>query len=158
MERIASFCIDHLKLKRGIYVSRKDQVGNEMLTSFDIRMKEPYREPVLGAAELHTIEHLAATWLRNSEWKDKIVYWGPMGCQTGNYLIIAGDYTSEDIVPLITDLYRFMADFEGEIPGASTLECGNFYNNNLPMAKYEAKKYLEEVLLQLTPENLNYPE
>ncbi|MCK0203755.1 S-ribosylhomocysteine lyase [Ornithobacterium rhinotracheale] len=158
MERIASFCIDHLKLKRGIYVSRKDQVGNETLTSFDIRMKEPYREPVMGAAELHTIEHLAATWLRNSEWKDKIVYWGPMGCQTGNYLIIAGDYTSEDIVPLITDLYRFMADFEGEIPGASTLECGNFYNNNLPMAKYEAKKYLEEVLLQLTPENLNYPE
>lgn len=112
---------------------------------------------MLGAAELHTIEHLAATWLRNSEWKDKIVYWGPMGCQTGNYLIIAGDYTSVDIVPLITDLYRFMADFEGEIPGASTLECGNFYNNNLPMAKYEAKKYLEEVLLQLTPENLNYP-
>ncbi|MRI64322.1 S-ribosylhomocysteine lyase [Ornithobacterium rhinotracheale] len=158
MERIASFCIDHLKLKRGIYVSRKDQVGNETLTSFDIRMKEPYREPVMGAAELHTIEHLAATWLRNSEWKDKIVYWGPMGCQTGNYLIIAGDYTSKDIVPLITDLYRFMADFEGEIPGASTLECGNFYNNNLPMAKYEAKKYLEEVLLQLTPENLNYPE
>ncbi|MGP6603034.1 S-ribosylhomocysteine lyase [Ornithobacterium rhinotracheale] len=158
MERIASFCIDHLKLKRGIYVSRKDQVGNETLTSFDIRMKEPYREPVMGAAELHTIEHLAATWLRNSEWKDKIVYWGPMGCQTGNYLIIAGDYTSEDIVPLITDLYRFMADFEGEIPGASTLECGNFYNNNLLMAKYEAKKYLEEVLLQLTPENLNYPE
>jgi len=157
MERIASFCIDHLKLERGIYVSRKDYVGSEVLTSFDIRMKRPYREPVLGGAEIHTMEHLAATWLRNSAWKDKIIYWGPMGCMTGNYLILAGDYTSKDIVPLITELFEYMAAFEGEIPGASALECGNFYNNNLLMAKYEAKKYLEEVLYHLTEANLEYP-
>lgn len=157
MEKIASFTIDHLKLKRGIYVSRKDKVGAEILTSFDIRMKEPYREPVLGGAEIHTMEHLAATYLRNSDWKDKIIYWGPMGCMTGNYLILAGDYTSKDIVPLMIDLFSFIADFEGDIPGASSLECGNYYNNNLPFAKYEAKKYLEEVLLQIKDENLVYP-
>lgn len=158
MEKIASFTIDHLRLNRGIYVSRKDYVGREILTSFDIRMKMPYREPVLGAAEIHTIEHLAATWLRNSEWKDRVIYWGPMGCQTGNYLILAGDYQSSDIVELIINLFEFIRDFEGEIPGASTLECGNYYNNNLPMAKYEANKYLEEVLYHLTEENLNYPQ
>ncbi len=157
MDKIASFTIDHLKLKRGIYVSRKDKVGEEVLTSFDIRMKEPYREPVLGSAEIHTIEHLSATYLRNSDWKDKIIYWGPMGCMTGNYLILAGDYSSQDIVPLMTDLFEFMAAFEGEIPGASALECGNYYNNNLPFAKYEAKKYLEEVLYKITEENLVYP-
>ena len=158
MEKIASFTIDHLKMKRGIYVSRIDKVGEEYLTSFDIRMKLPYREPVLGGPETHTIEHLAATWLRNSDWKDKIIYWGPMGCMTGNYLIIAGKYTSEDIAPLMTELFEFIADYEGEIPGSCALECGNYYNNNLPMARYEAKKYLEEVLYKLTPENLNYPE
>lgn len=159
MERIASFCIDHLKLERGIYVSRKDYVGKEVLTSFDIRMKLPYREPVLGSPEIHTIEHLAATWLRNNpEWKNKIIYWGPMGCMTGNYLILAGDYTSKDIAPLITELFEYIANFEGDIPGASALECGNFYNNNLPFAKYEAKKYLEETLYHLTDKNLNYPE
>lgn len=158
MEKIASFTIDHLKLKRGIYVSRTDKVGNSEITSFDIRMKLPYREPVLGGPEIHTIEHLAATYLRNSSWKDKIIYWGPMGCMTGNYLIISGKHTSKDIVPLMTELFEFMANFEGEIPGASALECGNFYNNNLPMAKYEAKKYLEEVLYQLQDDNLEYPE
>lgn len=158
MDKIASFTIDHLKLKRGIYVSRIDKVGAEVLTSFDIRMKEPYREPVLGSAEIHTIEHLAATYLRNSTWKDKIIYWGPMGCMTGNYLILAGEYTSKDIVPLITELFEFMATFDDEIPGATAVECGNYYNNNLPMARYEAKKYLEEILYKLTAENLNYPE
>lgn len=157
MEKIASFTIDHLQLKRGIYVSRTDKVGNSEITSFDIRMKLPYREPVLGGPEIHTIEHLAATYLRNSSWKDKIIYWGPMGCMTGNYLIISGKHTSKDIVPLMTELFEFMANFEGEIPGASALECGNFYNNNLPMAKYEAKKYLEEVLYQLQDDNLEYP-
>lgn len=158
MEKIASFTIDHLKLQRGIYVSRIDKVGDSEITSFDIRMKLPYREPVLGTAEIHTIEHLAATYLRNSTWKDKIIYWGPMGCMTGNYLIISGRYTSEDIAPLMIELFEFIANFEGEIPGASALECGNFYNNNLLFAKYEAKKYLEEVLYHLKPENLNYPE
>ena len=158
MERIASFCVDHLKLQRGIYLSRRDVVGQEVITSFDIRMKAPYREPVLGGAEIHTMEHLAATWLRNSDWKDKIIYWGPMGCMTGHYLILAGDYTSKDIAPLIIRLFEYMANFEGDIPGASAVECGNYYNYNLPMAKYEAKKYLDEVLYQLKEENLNYPE
>lgn len=158
MEKIASFTVDHLRLQRGIYVSRVDKVGDETITSFDIRMKVPYKEPVLGSAEIHTIEHLAATYLRNSEWSRQVIYWGPMGCMTGNYLILAGEYSSEDIVPLIVELFEFIVEFEGEIPGASAVECGNFYNNNLPMAKYEAQKYLEEVLYQLTPENLEYPE
>lgn len=159
MEQIASFTIDHLKLKRGIYVSRIDRIGEEFITSFDLRMKEPYREPVLGGAEIHTIEHLAATYLRNQpEWKERVIYWGPMGCMTGNYLILAGKWTSSDIVPLVTDLFEFMAAFEGEIPGASALECGNYYNNNLPLAKFECQKYLDEVLRQLTEENLVYPQ
>ena len=157
MNKIPSFTIDHTRLLRGIYVSRLDKLGDEYITTFDIRMKAPYREPVLGGAEIHTMEHLAATWLRNSDWKDKIIYWGPMGCMTGNYLILAGDYTSKDIAPLITRLFEYMANFEGDIPGASAVECGNYYNNNLPMAKYEAKKYLEEVLYHLKEENLNYP-
>ncbi len=158
MEKIASFTIDHLKLQRGIYVSRIDVVGKEKLTSFDVRMKEPYREPVLGTAEIHTLEHLAATYLRNSQWKDKIIYWGPMGCMTGFYLIVAGEHSSKQIAPLITELFEFMRDYDSEIPGASALECGNFYNNNLPIAKYEAKKYLTEVLYKLTEENLVYPQ
>lgn len=158
MEKIASFTVDHLRLQRGIYISRVDKVGDETITSFDIRMKVPYKEPVLGSAEIHTIEHLAATYLRNSEWSRQVIYWGPMGCMTGNYLILAGEYSSEDIVPLIVELFEFIVEFEGEIPGASAVECGNFYNNNLLMAKYEAQKYLEEVLYQLTPENLEYPE
>ena len=158
MERIASFTVDHLKMQRGIFVSRKDHVGNEVLTSFDIRMKRPYKEPVLGIAEIHTMEHLAATWLRNSDWKDKVIDWGPMGCMTGNYLILAGDYESKDIVELMTRMFKFISEFEGDIPGASEVECGNVYCNNLLMARYEAKKYLEEVLLNLKDENLNYPQ
>ena len=158
MERIASFTIDHLKLQRGIFVSRKDFIGNEVLTSFDIRMKMPYREPVLGIAEIHTMEHLAATWLRNSNWKEKIIYWGPMGCMTGNYHILAGNYKSEDIIELMTKMFEFIRDFEGDIPVASEVECGNVYCNNLLMAKFEAKKYLEEVLYNLKEENLNYPQ
>ena len=121
-------------------------------------MKRPYKEPVLGIAEIHTMEHLAATWLRNSDWKDKVIYWGPMGCMTGNYLILAGDYESKDIVELMTRMFKFISEFEGDIPGASEVECGNVYCNNLLMARYEAKKYLEEVLLNLKDENLNYPQ
>ena len=159
MDKIPSFTIDHNKLLRGIYVSRKDKVGGEVVTTFDIRMKEPNREPVLHNGAIHAMEHLAATYLRNdAKWRDKIIYWGPMGCMTGNYLILAGDYSSKDIAPLITALFEYIANFEGEIPGASALECGNFYNNNLPMAKYEAKKYLEETLYKLTDKNLNYPQ
>jgi len=159
MERIASFCIDHLKLERGIYVSRKDYVGKEVLTSFDIRMKLPYREPVLGSPEIHTIEHLAATYLRNDpEWQDRIIYWGPMGCLTGNYLVMRGDLRSADIVDLMQRTFRFVAEFDGEIPGAAPRDCGNYLLHDLPMARWESRKFLTEVLERITDENLNYPQ
>ncbi len=157
MEKIASFTINHLTLKRGIYVSRKDYIGQQVVTTFDIRMKEPNREPVIGAPELHTIEHLAATYLRNDpQWKDSIVYWGPMGCQTGNYLLMKGDLQSKDIVELMKRTFRFIATFEGDVPGASPRDCGNYLLMNLPMARLEAKKFLE-VLENITEENLIYP-
>ena len=158
MDKIPSFTIDHNKLLRGIYVSRKDQVGGETVTTFDIRMKEPNREPVLHNGAIHTIEHLAATYLRNDpEWKDRIIYWGPMGCLTGNYLLLRGDYASKDIVELMKRTFRFVADFEGEIPGAAAKDCGNYLLHDLPMARLEARKYLEEVLEQITEANLLYP-
>ncbi|MBR2241657.1 MAG: S-ribosylhomocysteine lyase [Prevotella sp.] len=158
MDKIPSFTIDHNKLLRGIYVSRKDQVGGETVTTFDIRMKEPNREPVLHNGAIHTIEHLAATYLRNDpEWKDRIIYWGPMGCLTGNYLLLRGDYASKDIVELMKRTFRFVADFEGEIPGAAAKDCGNYLLHDLPMARLEARKYLEEVLEQITEANLVYP-
>lgn len=159
MEKIASFTIDHMRLNRGIYVSRQDKVGGEKITSFDIRMKLPNREPVLGQGAIHTIEHLAATFLRNHpQWKDRIVYWGPMGCLTGNYLIIRGDLTSRDILPLMQETFRFVADYDGEIPGTTARDCGTYLLHDLPMARYEARKYLEETLLCATDENLVYPE
>ncbi len=158
MERIASFQVDHIRLNRGIYVSRIDEINGNYLTSFDIRMKLPNREPVINIAELHTMEHLGATFLRNhSIWKEKIVYFGPMGCRTGFYLILKGKLESKDIVDLIKELYKFMAEFKGDIPGATAIECGNYLDQNLPMANYEAKKYLEETLENLGEENLNYP-
>ncbi|MCH5309242.1 MAG: S-ribosylhomocysteine lyase [Prevotella sp.] len=159
MNKIPSFTINHERLLRGIYVSRKDQVGSEIVTTFDIRMKEPNREPALHNGTLHTIEHLAATYLRNdAEWKDRIVYWGPMGCLTGNYLLLRGDYESKDIVELMRRTFRFVAEFEGEVPGAAPRDCGNYLLHDLPMARLEAKKYLEEVLECITEENLNYPQ
>lgn len=159
MDKIPSFTIDHERLLRGIYVSRKDQVGGEVVTTFDIRMKEPNREPVLHNGAIHTIEHLAATYLRNDpEWKDRIVYWGPMGCLTGNYLLVRGDYESSDILDLIRRTFRFVADFDGEIPGAAPRDCGNWLLHDLPMARYEARKYVEEVLDCATDANLHYPE
>ena len=159
MERIASFQVDHIRLNRGIYVSRIDEINGNYLTSFDIRMKLPNREPVINIAELHTMEHLGATFLRNhSIWKEKIVYFGPMGCRTGFYLILKGKLESKDIVELIKELYKFMAEFKGNIPGATAIECGNYLDQNLPMANYEAKKYLEETLQNLGEENLNYPD
>lgn len=158
MKRIPSFTIDHLRLSRGIYVSRKDYVGEEVITTFDIRMKEPNREPVLGQGELHTIEHLAATYLRNHEtWGDKIIFWGPMGCCTGNYFLMRGDLTSRDIVELMRETFRFIRDFEGEVPGVAAKDCGNYLLHNLPMAKYEAAKYLAEVLDVIEEKNLIYP-
>jgi len=158
MEKIASFTIDHTRLLRGIYVSRKDSVGGETVTTFDIRMKEPNREPALHIGALHTIEHLAATYLRNDqEWRDRIVYWGPMGCLTGNYLLLRGDYDSADIIDLMRRTFAFVADYEGDIPGATAKDCGNYLLHDLPMARFEAHKYLSEVLNNLTADNLNYP-
>ena len=159
MERIASFQVDHIRLNRGLYVSRIDEINGNYLTSFDIRMKLPNREPVINIAELHTMEHLGATFLRNHPvWKNEIVYFGPMGCRTGFYLILKGKLESKDIIDLMKELYKFMAEFEGVVPGATAIECGNYLDQNLSMAKFEAKKYLEETLNNLGEENLNYPE
>lgn len=160
MEKIASFTINHLKLLRGIYVSRVDTLPNgDVITTFDIRMKQPNREPAVSQSALHTIEHLAATYLRNQpEWKDKVIYWGPMGCCTGNYLLMSGKLTSKDILPLMQDTFRFIAEYEGSIPGATARDCGNYTLNNLPMAKWEARKYLIEVLENIKDGNLEYPQ
>lgn len=158
MNKIPSFTIDHIHLLRGIYVSRKDEVGGSVVTTFDIRMKEPNREPALGQGALHTIEHLAATYLRNEpHWQDQIVYWGPMGCLTGNYLLMKGDLQPQDIVELMKDTFRFIADYEGEVPGAAPQDCGNYLLHDLPMAKWESAKYLHEVLERMRPENMTYP-
>lgn len=159
MEKIASFTIDHMRLYPGIYVSRKDNVNGNVITTFDLRITRPNFEPVLNTAEVHTIEHLAATFLRNhSKYGDKIIYFGPMGCRTGFYLILAGDYVSADIVPLIKELFEFMSEFDDEVPGASAKDCGNYLDMNLPMARYISKKYLEEVLNNISEKQLNYPE
>lgn len=158
MKEIASFTIDHMKLLAGIYVSRKDLVADQTLTTFDLRMTRPNFEPVMNTAEMHTIEHLAATFLRNhTEYKDKIIYFGPMGCRTGFYLILAGDYNSSEIVPLITETFEFIANFEGDIPGASAIACGNYVDMNLNMAKYLARQYLEKTLYDIGESNLTYP-
>ena len=158
MKKIPSFTIDHTRLNRGIYVSRKDFVADEVITTFDVRMKLPNREPALHQGAIHTIEHLAATFLRNHPvWKDRIVYWGPMGCLTGNYLIVKGDLTSRDILPLMQETFLFIANYEGEIPGATARDCGNYILQDLAMARYEAKKYLDETLNCATDDNLIYP-
>lgn len=159
MKTIASFTIDHQKLLPGIYVSRKDNVGSDVVTTFDIRMTRPNHEPVMNTAEMHTIEHLAATFLRNhKDFGSKIVYFGPMGCRTGFYLILAGDYESKDIVNLMNELFAFIADFTGDVPGASPVECGNYLDMNLPMANYLAKKFIKEVLENIDETRLVYPE
>ena len=159
MEKIASFTIDHLKLLPGIYVSRKDNVGGSVVTTFDIRMTRPNFEPVMNTAEIHTIEHLAATFLRNhKEYKDKTVYFGPMGCRTGFYLLLAGDYESKDIVELMKEMFVFIRDYHDEVPGACAKDCGNYLDMNLPMANYLADKFLNEVLENITDERLRYAE
>ena len=159
MEKIASFTIDHIKLQPGVYVSRKDHIGDEVITTFDLRMTSPNEEPGMNTAEMHTIEHLAATFLRNhKEYGTKTVYFGPMGCRTGFYLLLAGDYESRDIVDLMVEMFTFIRDFKGEVPGASAKDCGNYLDMNLGMANYLAKKYLDEVLIDIKPERLVYPE
>lgn len=158
MEKIASFTIDHTRLLPGIYVSRKDYVGSEVLTTFDLRITRPNFEPVMNTAEVHTIEHLGATFLRNHpQYGSKIVYFGPMGCRTGFYLILAGDYASAEIVPLITETFEFIRDYQGTVPGACAKDCGNYLDMNLPMANYLGKKYLE-TLYNITEAQLNYPQ
>ena len=159
MEKIASFTIDHIKLQPGIYVSRKDFVGREVITTFDLRMTSPNEEPVMNTAEVHTIEHLGATFLRNhKDFSDKVIYLGPMGCRTGFYLLLAGDYESKDIVPLITEMFIFIRDFHDEVPGASAKDCGNYLDMNLNMANWLADKYLNNVLFNISEERLIYPE
>jgi len=158
MEKITSFTIDHLRLLPGIYVSRKDNFNGSTITTFDLRMTRPNFEPVMNTADIHAIEHLGATFLRNhKEFGDKIAYFGPMGCRTGFYLLLGGDYDSKDIVPLMIEMYEFIRDFEGDVPGASAKDCGNYLDISLPMAKYLAKKYLDEVLYNITEEQLVYP-
>ena len=159
MEKITSFTINHLLLQPGVYVSRKDPVGGTTVTTFDLRLTSPNEEPVMNTAEVHAIEHLGATFLRNHPvWSSKVLYFGPMGCRTGFYLLLSGDYESKDIVSLMIEMWEFIRDYEGEIPGASPRDCGNYLDMNLPMAKYLAKKYLEEVLYQITDDRLVYPE
>lgn len=157
MEKITSFTIDHIRLQPGLYVSRQDQVGNETVTTFDLRLTSPNEEPVLNTAEIHTIEHLAATYLRNElEWKERVLYFGPMGCRTGFYLLLAGAYTSKDVLELIKGCFRFIADFQGEVPGASAKDCGNYLDMNLPMANYWGRKY-SELLANADESRLVYP-
>ena len=159
MEKIASFTIDHLKLVPGVYVSRKDTIGKEVITTFDLRMTSPNDEPVMNTAEVHTIEHLAATFLRNHPvYGDKTIYSGPMGCRTGFYLLLAGDLTSKEIVPLMIEMFEFIRDFKDEVPGASPKDCGNYLDMNLPMANYLAKRYLDNVLYNIDDSRLVYPE
>ena len=158
MEKIASFTIDHIKLQPGVYVSRKDKIGAETVTTFDLRITSPNDEPVMNTAEIHAMEHLGATYLRNDpEWQDKVIYFGPMGCRTGFYLLLAGDLTSEEILPLMRNCFRFMAEYDGEIPGASAKDCGNYLDLNLPMANYWAKRYLA-LLENIPADRLVYPE
>ena len=158
MEKITSFTIDHIKLQPGLYVSRKDPVGGETVTTFDLRLTSPNEEPVMNTAEVHAMEHLAATFLRNEPtWKDRVLYFGPMGCRTGFYLLLKGDLSSRDALPLVKDCFRYIADFRGEIPGASARDCGNYLDMNLPMANYWGKKYAD--LLETADDSrLVYPE
>lgn len=160
MEKIASFTIDHNRLERGIYVSRRDVTPKgDVLTTFDVRMTRPNREPAISPEALHAMEHLVATYLRNHpQWKDRIVYWGPMGCCTGNYLIVQGELTSSDVLPLVREAMEFVKDFEGEVPGATPRDCGNYSFMDLQQAKAAAESYLESTLLSPSSENLNYPE
>ena len=159
MEKITSFTIDHIRLQTGLYVSRVDCAGQEKITTFDIRMTRPNAEPVMDTAAVHAIEHLGATYLRNEpQWKDRVLYFGPMGCRTGFYLLLAGEYKSADVLPLMDGMFRFIAAFEGEIPGASAKDCGNYLDMNLPMARYHAEKYIREVLDQPAQDRLVYPD
>ena len=158
MEKITSFTIDHIRLQPGLYVSRKDAVGTETVTTFDLRLTSPNEEPVMNTAEVHTIEHLAATYLRNEpQWKDRVLYFGPMGCRTGFYLLLKGDLSSREVLPLVQDCFAFIGAFQDEVPGASAKDCGNYLDMNLPMANYWGKKYAK-LLETVGEDRLQYPE
>ncbi len=158
MEKITSFTVDHIRLIPGVYVSRKDPVGDTVVTTFDLRMTSPNDEPVMNIAEMHAIEHLGATFLRNHPlYGTKTLYFGPMGCRTGFYLLLIGDFESADIVNLLIEMYEFIRDYEGDIPGAAPQDCGNYLDMNLPMAKWLARRYLDEVLYDIPEERLHYP-
>lgn len=158
MEKITSFTVDHIRLQPGLYVSRQDRVGSEWITTFDLRLTSPNEEPVLNTAEIHTIEHLAATYLRNEpNWKEKVLYFGPMGCRTGFYLLLAGQYTSKDVLELVKDCFNFIAHYAGEVPGASAKDCGNYLDMNLPMANYWGRKY-RDLISVIDDTRLYYPE
>lgn len=158
MEKITSFTINHIKLQPGLYVSRKDRIGSETVTTFDLRLTSPNEEPVMNTAEVHTIEHLAATFLRNdTHWKEKVLYFGPMGCRTGFYLLLAGDLNSADVLALVRNCFRFIADYQGEVPGASAKDCGNYLDMNLPMANYWGQRYAA-LLESITADRLVYPD
>ena len=158
MEKITSFTIDHNRLQPGLYVSRQDKVGVETVTTFDLRLTSPNEEPVMNTAEIHTMEHLAATYLRNdAQWKDRVLYFGPMGCRTGFYLLLAGDYASADVVDLVKGCFAFIRDFRDEVPGASAKDCGNYLDMNLPMANYWGARYAA-LLENITEDRLVYPE
>ena len=158
MKKIDSFTIDHIRLQPGLYVSRKDRVGDQTLTTFDLRLTSPNEEPVMNTAEAHTIEHLAATYLRNHpQWGDKVIYFGPMGCRTGFYLILAGEYTSWDVVELVRETFRFIGQFADEVPGATAKDCGNYLDMNLPMANYWGRRYAD-LLENPTDDRLTYPQ
>lgn len=157
--KVASFTIDHDRLLRGIYVSRKDMVGNETLTTFDIRIKRPNVEPCIDTAAIHTLEHLMAVYLRGREdWEDKIIYVGPMGCRTGMYVIFRGDLEPEDILDVMKDTFKFMAEYNDEIPATTSKECGNYLDHNLAYTKWECEKFYNEVLVDIKEENMVYPE
>lgn len=157
MEKIASFTVDHIRLQPGVYVSRKDKIGAETVTTFDLRFTSPNEEPVMNTGEMHTIEHLAATYLRNEpEWKEKVLYFGPMGCRTGFYLLLSGDYTSRQIIPLLVNCFGFIENYSGEIPGASAKDCGNYLDMNLPMANYWARRYTD-LLRSIDNSRMEYP-
>ena len=158
MEKISSFTIDHIKLQPGLYVSRKDRVGECVVTTFDLRLTSPNEEPVMNTAEIHTMEHLAATYLRNHpQWKENVLYFGPMGCRTGFYLLLKGDLTSREALPLVRDCFRFIAEFTGEVPGASAKDCGNYLDMNLPMANFWGRKYAA-LLENVDDSRLIYPD
>lgn len=159
MEKIASFTINHLTLLRGVYLSRRDTTpSGDVISTFDVRMTEPNRQPALSPKALHAMEHLAATFLRNHpQWAGKVVYWGPMGCCTGNYLLLSGSYTSRQILPLVIETMEYVAGFDGEVPGATPRDCGNYSFMDLAEAKRCARQYLDQVLLCATDANLNYP-